>query len=153
MSSSPTEQGTRIEVTLPDLGPDVLEASIVAWERRPGERVEQDEPICVVGANGMRAVVASSESGTLVRLLAGVGTRVEPGASLAEIELESRVSEPAPDPEPEPQPEADPEPEPPTNDGAGEEVVGKGDEEEAVEAATGEERPPAPLQPACRLRT
>ena len=90
MSFSPTEQepgaaaGT-IEVTLPDLGGSVLEAIVVCWEKHPGEWVGQDEPICIVSADGVRAAVASSASGYLVRLLAGVGARIAAGTSLAEI--------------------------------------------------------------------
>ena len=120
MSSSPTDRRRDpglIQVTLPELGPDALEAVIVAWQGFPGDRVEPDQPICVVETHGMRAAVASSASGRIVRLLAGVGTRVEPGASLAEIELEATVpsppdSEPEPIPEPEPMPIQEPEPEP-----------------------------------------
>src|SRR5436305_6744714 len=115
MSSLPTER--TIEVTLPDLANDVLEAIVVAWEKHPGDWVEHDEPICIVSADGLRAAVASSASGYLVRLLAGVGARIGPGTSLAEIAAvepesggkgapEARVEAeddtvPAPDPEPE----------------------------------------------------
>jgi pyruvate dehydrogenase E2 component (dihydrolipoamide acetyltransferase) len=130
MSSSPTEQepGTpegMVEVTLPDLGGRVLEAIVVGWEKHPGEWVERDEPICIVSADGLRAAVASSASGYLVRLLAGVGVRIGPGTSLAEIatkevraEVVERTAEPevadeptdAPEPGPEPadEPEAEP---------------------------------------------
>src|SRR5438874_6783496 len=90
MSSSPTEREPgapegMVEVTLPDLGGRVLEAIVVGWEKHPGEWVEKDEPICIVSADGLRAAVASSASGYLVRLLAGVGARIGAGTSLAEI--------------------------------------------------------------------
>jgi pyruvate dehydrogenase E2 component (dihydrolipoamide acetyltransferase) len=102
MSSSPTESRhrSRVEVTLPELGDDTLEAIIVAWEKYPGDAVAQDETICVVSAGGMRAAIASSAAGQLVRLLAGVGTRVEPGASLAEIETDEEVETDESDDEP-----------------------------------------------------
>src|SRR5436190_6054397 len=105
MSSSPTEQepgapeGT-IEVTLPDLGGHVLEAIVVGWEKHPGEWVERDEPLCIVSTDGLRAAVASSASGHVLRLLAGVGVRIEPGASLAEIEMDRAAAEPAGAPDP-----------------------------------------------------
>jgi pyruvate dehydrogenase E2 component (dihydrolipoamide acetyltransferase) len=128
MSSSPTEQEPGapqglVEVTLPDLGGHVLEAIVVGWEKHPGEWVETDEPICIVSADGVRAAVASSASGYLVRLLAGVGVRIGPGTSLAEIatkdvqaEVVERTAEPevADEVEPEvadePQEEVEPEP-------------------------------------------
>src|SRR3954451_15491139 len=130
MSSSPTEQepgtpGGMVEVTLPDLGGRVLEAIVVGWEKHPGEWVDRDEPICIVSADGLRAAVASSASGYLVRLLAGVGVRIGPGTSLAEIathevqgEVVERTAEPevANEPEPEAADEREPErhDEPPT---------------------------------------
>jgi 2-oxoisovalerate dehydrogenase E2 component (dihydrolipoyl transacylase) len=81
-----------LEVTLPELEARAVEAVVVAWDKRPGDRVEQGQPICIVSSDGRRAAVASSASGRLRRLLAGVGTRVGPGASLAEIELEATSS-------------------------------------------------------------
>jgi 2-oxoglutarate dehydrogenase E2 component (dihydrolipoamide succinyltransferase) len=63
----------------------VLEAVVVSWEKHPGDWVDAEDPICVVSADGLRAVVGSSASGYLVRLLTGVGARIAPGASLAEI--------------------------------------------------------------------
>src|SRR5436309_627440 len=123
MSSSPTEQepGTpegMVEVTLPDLGGRVLEAIVVGWEKHPGEWVEKDEPICIVSADGLHAAVASSASGYLVRLLAGVGVRIGPGTSLAEIATEDlraesaeRTAEPEVAEEPEPEVAEEPEPE------------------------------------------
>jgi 2-oxoisovalerate dehydrogenase E2 component (dihydrolipoyl transacylase) len=97
MSYSPTDRDDTadhglvpqtVEVTLPRLGGQVLEAIVVAWEKHPGEWVERDEPLCIVSTDGLRAAVASSASGHLVRLLAGVGVRIEAGASLAEIETD-----------------------------------------------------------------
>src|SRR5436190_5066347 len=124
MSSSPTEQ--TVEVTLPELAGDVLEAIVVGWEKHPGDWVDADEPICIVSANGLRAAVASSASGYMVRLLAGVGARVGPGTSLAEIAAGDpsvpakpaqdarapHAAEPAPEPAIEPKPGAETAPEP-----------------------------------------
>jgi pyruvate/2-oxoglutarate dehydrogenase complex dihydrolipoamide acyltransferase (E2) component len=110
VSFSPTESrppgvstSRTVEVTLPELGAPVVEAIIAGWEKHPGEWIEQDEPICIVSADGLRAAVASSASGYLVRLLVGVGARVNAGTSLAEIAV--------PDAEPE-QVEVDFPPEP-----------------------------------------
>jgi pyruvate/2-oxoglutarate dehydrogenase complex dihydrolipoamide acyltransferase (E2) component len=71
---------------MPRLGPDILEAIVVGWQKRPGERVEQDEAICIVSAGGEHAAVASPATGRLVRLLTSIGARVRTGASLAEVE-------------------------------------------------------------------
>ncbi|HMC07065.1 MAG TPA: biotin/lipoyl-containing protein [Solirubrobacterales bacterium] len=95
-----------VEVTLPELGAAAIEATIAAWEKHPGEWVEQDEPICIVSGHGLRAAVASSASGHLVRLMVEVGARITAGTSLAEI----AVSDVEPE-EPEVGPPSGPEPE------------------------------------------
>jgi pyruvate/2-oxoglutarate dehydrogenase complex dihydrolipoamide acyltransferase (E2) component len=101
MSSLPTDSAEHgfVHVTLPELGANLLEAIVVGWEKHPGEWVDTDETICIVSADGLRAGVASSASGYLVRLLAGVGARIGPGTSLAEIAIPLAGAEGGP-PEP-----------------------------------------------------
>ena len=82
-----------VQVTLPELGSDALEAIVVAWERRAGDSVEQGEPICLVATGSGRAAVESPATGTVSRLLADLGTHLEPGASLAEIEVRGAASD------------------------------------------------------------
>ena len=77
-----------VQVTMPVLGPETLEAVVIGWQKRPGDRVERDETICLVSAGGTRAAVASPASGRVVRLLTGISARVGTGASLAEVEVE-----------------------------------------------------------------
>ena len=82
-----TELERRVEVTLPELGANLLEAVVVAWEKHPGDWIDRDETICIVSADGLRAGVASWASGYMVRPLASVGARIGPGTSLAEIAM------------------------------------------------------------------
>jgi pyruvate/2-oxoglutarate dehydrogenase complex dihydrolipoamide acyltransferase (E2) component len=96
-----------VQVTLPELGPNLLEAIVVGWEKHPGDWVDQEETICIVSADGLRAAVASSASGYMVRLLAGVGARIGPGTSLAEIAIPLPEDGDRP-PEPNPSRDADP---------------------------------------------
>ena len=49
-----TELERRVEVTLPELGANLLEAVVVAWEKHPGDWIDRDEPICIVSADGTR---------------------------------------------------------------------------------------------------
>ena len=69
MSSSPTDRDDTadhglvpqtVEVTLPRLGGQVLEAIVVAWEKHPGEWVERDEPLCIVSTDGLREMTVAS---------------------------------------------------------------------------------------------
>ncbi len=74
-----------IEVTLPELGAGHHEAMLDSWQHHPGDRVEEDDLLCIVTADGMRAAVASSVAGRVVRHLVACGALLEPGESLIEI--------------------------------------------------------------------
>ncbi len=94
------------------------EAEVRAWRKRPGQRVGENEPICLVDVHGFQAEVTSPAAGTVARLLVGVASRVTSGQPLAEIAPE--VAEPevvAPEPELEEpealEPEVEPGPEEP----------------------------------------
>ncbi len=57
------------------------------WLKRDGDRVERDEPICVVETDKVDAEVTAPEAGTLRRLLAEPQQRLAVGAPLATIEV------------------------------------------------------------------
>jgi pyruvate dehydrogenase E2 component (dihydrolipoamide acetyltransferase) len=92
-------------------------AAVVAWLKHPGERVEAEEPICLVAWDEFSAEVTSPAAGVLRMLAVAPGEGAATGASLAVIDVGVRspipeVAEPpaaAPEPEPiEPEPEPEP---------------------------------------------
>jgi pyruvate/2-oxoglutarate dehydrogenase complex dihydrolipoamide acyltransferase (E2) component len=75
-----------VEVTMPATGanePVVL----AAWLKHPGDRVADDEAICVVDLRGDRAEVASPAAGVLRMVTASAGQRVIVGSALAIIDV------------------------------------------------------------------
>jgi 2-oxoisovalerate dehydrogenase E2 component (dihydrolipoyl transacylase) len=90
MSSSPSEN-VHVSMTMPRIGMGGERATVVSWQRAPGERVAEREPVCVVEAAGVRAAVESSATGTLVRIVARAGDVVASGATLAEIATRDRL--------------------------------------------------------------
>jgi pyruvate/2-oxoglutarate dehydrogenase complex dihydrolipoamide acyltransferase (E2) component len=84
MSSSPTDSAN-ISMTMPAINAAGGRATVVSWDRAPGERIADGEAICMVEAGGVRAAVESSASGVLTRIVADPGSVVASGAPLAEI--------------------------------------------------------------------
>jgi pyruvate dehydrogenase E2 component (dihydrolipoamide acetyltransferase) len=123
LSSSTTEQpddvaagedAPTVDVTMPETGSETG-TTLVAWLVEPGQRVELDEPICLVSWSGTTAEVGSPATGVLRMLSVGPGVTVPTGTSLALIDtrLVRRVQEPQPEPVPEREPEpAEPDPVP-----------------------------------------
>jgi pyruvate/2-oxoglutarate dehydrogenase complex dihydrolipoamide acyltransferase (E2) component len=92
VSSSPTEVrdvegGVRtIEIAMPQMGISVAEGTIVEWRKRPGDRVEADEPVCDVSTDKVDVEIPSPAAGRLGRIMAEPGETVAVGAVLAELE-------------------------------------------------------------------
>ena len=94
-----------VQVEIPSMGESVSEVILLEWLKGDGERVEQDEPLCVLETDKANVELPSPASGAL-KHLQPTDTTLAIGAIVAEIE-ESAASAPASKPEPAP-----PEPEP-----------------------------------------
>jgi 2-oxoglutarate dehydrogenase complex dihydrolipoamide succinyltransferase (E2) component len=86
VSSSPTEQGTLVEVTMPQMGVSVAEGTIVKWHKRPGDWVESDETVCEISTDKIDTELPSPAAGRLVRILVEENQTVTVGTVLAEID-------------------------------------------------------------------
>ncbi len=82
-------------ITMPQLGESVAEGTIAKWLKRPGERVERDEPLVEVITDKVNAEIPSPAAGVLERIIAPEGTTVAVGAEIAIIGDGSQAS-PAP---------------------------------------------------------
>lgn len=95
MSSSPTETEVReaaaaartVEIAMPQMGISVAEGTIVEWRKRPGDRVEADEPVCDVSTDKVEVEIPAPAAGRLARIVVEPGETVEVGALLAELEV------------------------------------------------------------------
>jgi 2-oxoisovalerate dehydrogenase E2 component (dihydrolipoyl transacylase) len=73
-------------VTMPQLGESVAEGTIGKWLRKPGDRVERDEPLLEVITDKVNAEVPSPYAGIVREILVEEGATVSPGAEIAVIE-------------------------------------------------------------------
>ena len=70
---------------MPKLGESVVEGVIGRWLKKPGDRVEVDEPLVEVDTDKVNAEVPSPVAGVVDRLVAAEGETVAVGAVIAGI--------------------------------------------------------------------
>ncbi len=75
-----------VEVTVPQLGESVTEATVGSWTKNKGEQVESDEIVVELETDKVTLEVRSQANGILSDIVAPAGTTVEVGALLALIE-------------------------------------------------------------------
>lgn len=84
-----------VQVEIPSMGESVSEVILLEWLKGDGERVEQDEPLCVLETDKANVDLPSPASGTLNHLQP-VETTLAIGAVVAEIAAAEESVAPAP---------------------------------------------------------
>lgn len=75
-------------VSMPQLGESVAEGTVTKWLKKPGDRVEEDEPLFEVSTDKVETEVPSPASGWLSEILVEEGTTVAVGTQLCIISEE-----------------------------------------------------------------
>lgn len=73
------------EITVPTLGESVTEATLGEWLKKPGDRVNQDEPIASLETDKVAVEVPSPVAGVMGDYMVKVGDTVQVGAVIATI--------------------------------------------------------------------
>ena len=73
-------------IVLPKAGMNMVAATIVAWHKSPGERVEAGEPIVEIETDKVEMQIEAPVSGVLSEVLVGVDEDAPVGATLGLIE-------------------------------------------------------------------
>ncbi|MCS6789712.1 MAG: 2-oxo acid dehydrogenase subunit E2 [Bacteroidia bacterium] len=81
-----------IELTLPRLGESVTEARIIRWLKKPGDRVEADEPILEIATDKVDSEVPAPAAGILAEIRVQEGQTVPVGTVLAIIQSQAEVA-------------------------------------------------------------
>src|SRR6185295_16022704 len=85
----------QVEITMPKMGESIVEATILKWMKKEGERIEMDEPIVEIATDKVDSEVPSTEAGVIVKLLYKEGDVVQIGKPFVLIEMDSgSASEP-----------------------------------------------------------
>jgi len=85
-----------IELLMPKMGESIVEATILSWLKKPGDKVEMEESLLEVATDKVDTEIPSTHAGTLKEILAKEGELIKVGAAIALIESSvEESSEPA----------------------------------------------------------
>jgi pyruvate dehydrogenase E2 component (dihydrolipoamide acetyltransferase) len=100
-----------IDVVMPQMGESIVEGTLTKWLKKPGERVERDEPLFEISTDKVDTEIPSPGAGTLAEVLVEEGKTVGINTVLARIQDGAAASAPAAQA---PQSQASPQPRTPT---------------------------------------
>jgi pyruvate dehydrogenase E2 component (dihydrolipoamide acetyltransferase) len=150
-----------IDVEMPQMGESIVEGTLTKWLKKPGDKVERDEPLFEISTDKVDTEIPSPAAGTLAEILVeegktvGINTvvgRISDGSAAAAPSASKQAPAPAPQPAqaaPQAAPSAPPSAPPPPaaqSDGAAH-------EESPAGAPAGDmalEQGPGPLSPLVR---
>jgi 2-oxoglutarate dehydrogenase E2 component (dihydrolipoamide succinyltransferase) len=88
---SATHSG-RTEVVMPQMGESIFEGTITKWLKKPGERVEKDEPLFEISTDKVDAEIPSPAAGILTEIKSAEGATVQINTVVAVIGGSSSTS-------------------------------------------------------------
>ncbi|RDX66692.1 Dihydrolipoyllysine-residue succinyltransferase, partial [Mucuna pruriens] len=91
-----SESGDTVDVVVPPLAESISDGTLAKFLKRPGDRVNVDEPIAQIETDKVTIDVSSPESGVILKLLASEGDTVEPGNKIAIISRSADATHVAP---------------------------------------------------------
>lgn len=78
-----------VDVVMPQLAESLVSATIAKWLKKPGDTVEEYEPICEVITDKVNAEIPSTMDGVMGEILADEGQEVAVGHLICRIEVAS----------------------------------------------------------------
>lgn len=78
-----------VDVVMPQLAESLVSATIAKWLKKPGDNVEEYEPICEVITDKVNAEIPSTRDGVMGEILADEGQEVAVGHLICRIEVTS----------------------------------------------------------------
>src|SRR3982751_23433 len=78
----------KVELIMPKMGESIMEATILSWLKKAGDKIEQDESVLEVATDKVDTEVPSTHAGVLTEILAKVGDVIKVGSPIAIITTE-----------------------------------------------------------------
>ncbi len=83
-----------VDLLMPKMGESIMEATILKWNKQPGDTVQQDESLLDIATDKVDSEVPSTAAGVLKEICFPVNAVVPVGAVIARIETEVNASIP-----------------------------------------------------------
>ncbi len=88
----------RVELVMPKMGESIMEATILKWRKKPGERIDLDEAVLDIATDKVDSEVPSPVAGVLVEILFQEDDVVPINKVIAIIETDAANAQPAASP-------------------------------------------------------
>ncbi len=85
-----------IDVVMPQMGESIAEGTVVRWIKKPGDKVDRDEPLLEISTDKVDAEIPSPAAGTLSEILVQEGQTVAVNSVVARIAGEGESAAPPP---------------------------------------------------------
>jgi 2-oxoglutarate dehydrogenase E2 component (dihydrolipoamide succinyltransferase) len=96
------EESMAIDVVMPQMGESIAEGTVSKWLKKPGDKVDRDEPLLEISTDKVDAEIPSPAAGTLAEIVVQEGQTVPVNSVVARIAAEGEAAAPKPEPKPEP---------------------------------------------------
>src|SRR5579872_6447586 len=84
------------DVVMPQMGESIVEGTLTKWLKKPGDKVERDEPLFEISTDKVDTEIPSPAAGVLGELLVQEGQTVQVNAVVARISENGAGAAPAP---------------------------------------------------------
>ena len=145
------------DVVMPQMGESIVEGTLTKWLKKPGDRVERDEPLFEISTDKVDTEIPSPAAGTLAEVLVEEGKTVGINTIVARIDESGsgKAAAPAPKAEAPAKPQAaapaPPPPQaPPRKESPAQETMQPTPAPQQVEDTAGSGEPAGPLSPLVR---
>lgn len=81
-----------VEMVMPSMGESIMEGTILAWLKKEGDYIEQDDSVLEVATDKVDTEVPATHSGTLKKILIKEGEVAQVGKPIAIIEQEVSIN-------------------------------------------------------------
>ena len=85
-----------IDVVMPQMGESIVEGTLTKWLKKPGDRVERDEPLFEISTDKVDTEIPSPGAGVLQEVLVEEGQTVGINTVVGRIADEGGAQAPAP---------------------------------------------------------
>src|SRR5262247_2707130 len=88
------------DVIMPQMGESIFEGTITKWLKKPGAKVQRDEPLFEISTDKVDAEIPAPASGVLKEVKVAEGTTVQVNTVVGVIDVEGSAVTSAPAPQP-----------------------------------------------------
>jgi 2-oxoglutarate dehydrogenase E2 component (dihydrolipoamide succinyltransferase) len=80
------------EMVMPKMGESIMEATVLKWLKKPGDRIDQDESLLEIATDKVDSEVPALSGGVVKEILAQEGQTVPVGSVIALIQVEGEAT-------------------------------------------------------------